>query len=146
MPRFCKECGTELNDENVKFCPKCGTAVQQNAAPNSNQSTGSYSTTYPEVTCPRCGSTNLASSTNCLKCGYRLAPKDYKGFIIAGYACLVIGIFLFGPVLFGSIGIGIYLLTRDDYNDKLHPIILIGVSVLVLILAIIALISLMSSY
>ena len=33
---ICRNCGTEVKDENTKFCPQCGNALFENNSKNNN--------------------------------------------------------------------------------------------------------------
>lgn len=134
MAKFCPHCGHEQENADNKFCSKCGGSMdntQQAAAasaPNAYNQAG--------MVCNVCKTMVPAGQLVCPNCGAPVVQEKHTAAIVIGYICATVATFLFG--IFGlipSIGIGIYLYTRDNQDVHKHGLIIIGVSVLIFVIA-----------
>ena len=108
---FCPSCGAERK-EGSKYCHNCGYDFGNAGAEvnlNSNSNTQATQNSIPNVQ----------------------SEKPYTFSKILGYLCAIL-IPLFGIIF------GIYLITRDEENAKKHGKLIIGLSLVIWFLSVIA--------
>ena len=104
MEKFCKNCGTSMN-EAERFCPNCGTDngadmggnpnMQQQ--PNMNYNQQPNYNGQPNMNYGPQQNMNYGPQQNMNYNG--VAQDKYNPFAIASFVCSIVGIFLFGLIM-----------------------------------------------